>query len=70
MFEMPPFAVAERVRQTRQRTGLSRRELADAAGLDRSTIGRIERGRQIPRLATLEALAAALRTDPDHLRGA
>lgn len=66
---MTPFAVAERVRQTRYRNGLSRRELADAAGLDRSTVGRIERGRQIPTLATLEALASALRTTPAELTG-
>lgn len=49
------------VRQTRQQQGLSQRELADAAGLSRSYVCDIERGRgSEPSLNTLDKLAGAL----------
>ena len=49
------------VRRTRQQQGLSQRELADAAGLSRSYVCDIERGRgSEPSLNTLDKLAGAL----------
>lgn len=49
------------VRQTRLQQGLSQRELADAAGLSRSYVCDIERGRgSEPSLNTLDKLAGAL----------
>ena len=49
-----------RIRELRERAGLSLRELAKQAGVDFSTIHRIERGDESPRLATQEKLAKAL----------
>lgn len=40
--------------------GLSQRELADKAGVPRSTLDRIEAGRTDPRLSTLDKLFGAL----------
>ena len=49
------------VRQTRQQQSMSQRELADAAGLSRSYVCDIERGRgSEPSLNTLDKLAGAL----------
>lgn len=49
------------VRSTRTQMGMSQRELADAAGLSRSYVCDIERGRgSEPSLATLDKLAGAL----------
>lgn len=49
------------VRQTRTQQSMSQRELADAAGLSRSYVCDIERGRgNEPSLATLDKLAGAL----------
>lgn len=49
------------VRQTRVAQSMSQRELADAAGLSRSYVCDIERGRgNEPSLATLDKLAGAL----------
>lgn len=49
------------VRQTRTHQGMSQRELADAAGLSRSYVCDIERGRgNEPSLNTLDKLAGAL----------
>lgn len=49
------------VRQTRLQQGMSQRELADAAGLSRSYVCDIERGRgSEPSLNTLDKLAGAL----------
>lgn len=49
------------VRQTRVSQSMSQRELADAAGLSRSYVCDIERGRgNEPSLATLDKLAGAL----------
>jgi len=49
-----------RIRALRERKGLSLRELAKQAGVDFSTIHRIEKGDELPRFGTLEKLAAAL----------
>lgn len=49
------------VRQTRTQQGMSQRELADSAGLSRSYVCDIERGRgNEPSLNTLDKLAGAL----------
>ena len=49
-----------RIRALRERKGLSLRELAKQAGVDFSTIHRIEKGDEMPRFGTMEKLAAAL----------
>ena len=52
-----------RLREWRERRGLSVRQLADEAGVGFSTVHRIEVGRMSPTIALLEKLAKALRID-------
>jgi transcriptional regulator with XRE-family HTH domain len=66
-----------RVRNLRQRRGLSLRTLADLCDLSPNTISLIERGTSSPSVATLQSLATALgvpvvsffeeREDPPHI---
>jgi transcriptional regulator with XRE-family HTH domain len=55
------FGRAVRVERTRQ--GLSQEGLADLAGLDRTYISGLERGRRNPALSTVERIADALRSE-------
>lgn len=57
----------EKVRALRMKKGLSQEALADAAGLHRTHISLIERGRRSVRLETVEALAKALGVQPARL---
>jgi transcriptional regulator with XRE-family HTH domain len=57
----------EKVRTARERAFLSKRELAERAGLDRSTIGRIEDGVTEVYPRTIRKIAQALSTDPASL---
>jgi transcriptional regulator with XRE-family HTH domain len=50
----------EKMREIREKQGLSQQELADRAGVVKSTIYEAEVGRRIPRIQTLEKLADAL----------
>lgn len=52
-----------RLREWRDRRGLSIRQLADRAGVTFSTVHRIEAGRLSPTVAMLEKLAKALGVD-------
>jgi transcriptional regulator with XRE-family HTH domain len=52
--------VVEKMRKIREKQGLSQQELADRAGVVKSTIYEAEVGRRIPRIQTLEKLADAL----------
>lgn len=55
------------VREARIAQGWSQERLAETAGLDRSYVGEIERGRVSPTLLTLEKLATALQLTPSEL---
>lgn len=55
-----PRTLAARLRDERQRRGLSLRKLAAASRLSTTTVHQIERGRGSPSLATLQALASTL----------
>jgi transcriptional regulator with XRE-family HTH domain len=55
--------VGRRVRVLRAARDLSQRQLADAAGIHRTVVGRVERGRLNFGVDTLRRLAAALGTD-------
>jgi len=57
----------QRVKATRERAFLSRRELAERAGLDRSTISRIEDGVTEVYPRTIRKIAEALSVDPASL---
>jgi transcriptional regulator with XRE-family HTH domain len=51
---------AARLATLREARGLTQQQLADAAGLHRTQINRLEMGHWQPRLPTLRKLAAAL----------
>jgi len=52
--------VAWNLRRLRVKLGLSQEALAVDAGIDRSYVGRLERGIENPTVETLDKLAAAL----------
>ena len=53
-------AFGDRVRQFRAARGMTQLELAEAAGLDRKTVSRVENARFSPTLANVFAIAAGL----------
>ena len=53
----------ERLRELRKREGFSQEELSSKAGLDRTYVGKIERGEKSPSLETIERLANSLDLD-------
>ncbi|MBJ7596326.1 MAG: helix-turn-helix transcriptional regulator [Candidatus Dormibacteraeota bacterium] len=60
-------AIGIRIRRLRLGRFLTQEQLAQAAGLGRATIRRLEGGQVRPRLGTITALAAALDTSPEEL---
>lgn len=56
-----------RVRERRERQGLSQMALAESAGMHFTYLGRIERGEQNVTILTLCRLAEALGVDPSTL---
>ena len=58
------------VRAARKARGLSQESLADAAGIDRSHMGKIERGERNVTLLNIVRVAAALNAKPSELLGA
>jgi putative transcriptional regulator len=56
-----------RVRELRERFGLSQAQLADAMGVSRQTINSIECGRHLPSLPLALALAQYLETSAEVL---
>ena len=59
--------VARNVRRARKAAGLSQEQLAFEAGLDRTYISQVERGRRNLTVKVLAKLAAALNTTPHRL---
>ncbi len=53
------------VAEHRARLGISQERLAGNAELDRTSIGKLEKGRHSPSLASLFKLARGLRVNPD-----
>lgn len=51
---------ARMVRYARQRAGITQRALASAAGVPQSTVARIETGRLVPRVDTLDRILRAV----------
>ncbi|HET7177803.1 MAG TPA: helix-turn-helix transcriptional regulator [Solirubrobacterales bacterium] len=77
------MSVAELIKGSRERHGISQRSLALRAGTDQAAISRIERGEVSPSIETVERLLAAMgerlrlqsepferHHDPLHLRAA
>lgn len=59
--------LGEAIRTARKEKGLSQEALADAAGIDRSHMGKIERGERNVTLLNLLRVAHALGTQPSSL---
>ncbi|MCX2982705.1 XRE family transcriptional regulator [Halieaceae bacterium IMCC14734] len=59
--------IGQNVRSTRKAQGVSQEALADMAGIDRSHMGFIERGKKDIRISTLVKVAGALNVDPAKL---
>ena len=57
----------QKVRKAREKAFLSKRELAERAGLDRSMVGRIEDGITEVYPRTIRKIAEALSVDPASL---
>lgn len=53
-------AVADKIRRERQLKGWRQKDLADATGMARPNIARLESGRRVPSVLTLQRLAEAL----------
>ena len=60
---VPAFTVADRVRKAREVAEMSQQELADATGMARSGIARIEGPESRPRRTSLIAIAMATGVD-------
>jgi len=56
-----------RVKQWRERRGLTQERLAAKAGISRGYLARLETARQDPKLSTLEKIAKALKVDVTKL---
>ncbi len=52
--------IGQRIAALRKAKGITQEQLADAAGLQRSHIGRIEAGKYAVTLETIEAIAQAM----------
>ena len=61
--------VAKRIRQARERAGLTQAQLAEAAGLSDESVSRIERGTYEPALSSMVAMAEVLGVGLDSLCG-
>lgn len=61
------IAFGKRLRQIRERRGLSQEKLAELANLHRNYTGLLERGRANPTLLAIVALARALGVPPAKL---
>lgn len=59
----------EQVKKLRKQKGLSQERLALSAGIERSYMGLIERGKGNPTLEKVGAIAKALQVSPQELLG-
>lgn len=59
--------VGKRIREIRQKKGLSQEVLAHEAGLDRSYVGSVERGERNISIINLHRIAKALDVEPFEL---
>jgi DNA-binding XRE family transcriptional regulator len=59
--------LGQRIKALRQAAGLIQDDFADAAGLERSYIPKLEAGQYDPRLSTLTRVARALKMDVSDL---
>lgn len=60
-------ALAAAIREIRGRKGMTQEDVADAAGLNRKTVGSIERRESVPSFAALASIAHGLRVSLSEL---
>ncbi len=65
--EGPSGRVGVRLRELRDREGLTQDRLAKLSGLQSSIIGRLERGQHEPRLSSVLSVARGLGVSPSEL---
>jgi transcriptional regulator with XRE-family HTH domain len=63
----PAIAFGQAIRMTRLDQGVSQEALAHLAGVERSHMGKVERGEHLPNLGLIFKLATALNTAPGVL---
>ena len=63
----PVERVTMRVKEWRERRGMTEKQLATKAGISRGYLARLETARQDPKLSTLEKLAKTLKVDSAKL---
>jgi len=61
--------LGRRIRNARRRIGLSQQRVADLAGLERTTIGLIERGKRNMQTSTLLLICGAMEIDHYEIIG-
>jgi len=66
----PALAFGKAVRDVRVEQGIAQEELAALAGVERSHMGKIERGEHMPTLALILKISAALRMSAAKLMAA
>lgn len=66
----PALAFGKAVRDARLKKGLAQEELAALSGIERSHMGKIERGQHMPTLALILKVAVALDTSAADLMAA
>ncbi|SHG92290.1 Helix-turn-helix domain-containing protein [Thermosyntropha lipolytica DSM 11003] len=59
--------IGQRVRESREKVGLTRQELAERLEISTYYVGQIERGERMMSLSVLEALASCLHVSLDYL---
>lgn len=64
---VPALAFGKAVRAVRMERGIAQEELAALAGIERSHMGKIERGEHMPTLALILKVALALRVSAAEL---
>lgn len=58
-----------RLRELRERRGMSRKTLAELCGLSKNMISRYERGDRVPNIETLKELCDIFEVEADYLIG-
>lgn len=61
------WSIGQKIRAARERKGWRQEDLAQECGIARANIARLERGNQVPKVATLRRVAAALGLEIDAL---
>lgn len=65
-----PEAIGSNLRRARERAGLTQEQLAHLARIEAASVSRYENGHFVPRMRTLDRLAAALKVRAEELLAA